>query len=151
MQETTIIQVPVATYVRRVLEKDTPPDPDGAIHIRENSWAGGALSHIQAELPFASRDVRREHVKLKISHRLAARYRHWQGPELYQLGAFYERCAQRILCAWIDCAVAFGHTQTDCIERAYHFFDIGEDDYPRENLVQLYKERRMTPVRQRAH
>jgi hypothetical protein len=141
--QSKIIEVPVSTYVRRILEKDSQTDEDGCIRIYENSLPGQSLVQVVAELPFpAIKRPPRETIRLKVSERLFHRYYQWSGDELYRLGAFYERVAQRIMCAWLDAGKAMGFTQVGAAQKLYEHYGIDEWDYPRDNLIQLYKTHR---------
>lgn len=142
-----ILEIPCRNWVARVLTAYEEADDDGCIYLRENTLEGQSLSHVQAELPFRDDTTelisRMETVKVKVSQRLYYRYHQWMGSEVFNLGNFYEKIAQRLLMAWIDAGRAFGQTQKDSVLKFYEEFGIDQEEYPVLNAIQLYKKHRV--------
>jgi hypothetical protein len=140
-----IIEVPIAAFAKKVLLKSEALDDDGAIKINENTLPGKSLLCIDVELPFPDLSkITFDTVKLKVSTRIASRYKRWQGSELNDLGAYYEKVAQKIIMSMLDMAVLLNYPQKDSLDLIYSHFGFEEWDYERESLLQLYKLQRTT-------
>jgi hypothetical protein len=148
-QPDRLVLIPMRTFAHKILKKQYPPDADGYIHLRENTFAGKCLEAIQTELPFYP-DLPKlayEQVPFKVSQHLWQTRRYWASSALYKQGAFYERAALTIMMAWLDSAVANGISKQTCIDNLYKHFDISEWDYAQESLLRLYSNLRTTTPR----
>lgn len=146
-----VIEIPVAAHVKRVLLKTEKVDLDGHFHFCENSVLGEALANISAELPFEDAGrVPGDIITVKVSQRLWNRFCKWESYQVLRMGVFYEKIVQRIMCAWIDAYWYQGGSQQAAIEAIFDHFQLEEEEYSREALMELYKRLRTIPPKPRA-
>jgi hypothetical protein len=131
------IEVPVLTFVRKVLEGMYNGKP---LYAPNSSLLGKAIEHAPFAVQvfdFPQLPTPGDKITVLMSHRLAARYKEWGGEWVFRLGSFFEKEAQMLMIFYVTAQVRCGRSTVDAIRDFYALYGIDEDDYGEETAVKL--------------
>lgn len=137
------IEVPVLTFVRKVLEGMYNGKP---LYAPNSSLLGKAFENMPFSVQvfdFPQPRIPGDKITVMLSSRLANRYKEWGGDWLFRLGSFFEKEAQMLMIFYVTGQTRCGRSTVDAIRDFYALYGIDEDDYPEETAIKLlYRHRK---------
>ena len=142
MEKNKKINVPVATWVKKVLQKQYGQE----IKLSYNNILGSITDHqwfiAIGELDFVPERVVGDTISVEVSERLSFHYLTYGNDRLHALGMFWERYCHELMVQFVQAQVRTGQSIVASLSDFYKYYSLDENDLNSESAMKFYQRHR---------
>jgi len=142
MEKNKKINVPVATWVKKVLQKQYGQE----IKLSYNNILGSITDHqwfiAIGELDFVPERVVGDTISVEVSERLSFHYLTYGNERLHSIGQCWERYCHELMVQFVQAQVRTGQSIVESLSDFYKYYSLDENDLNSESAMKFYQRHR---------